>query len=425
MPARCPKVAEAVEEAQALLAKLSIQLEAADPEEALALLHGHQATLQQHVTATRPKPLLLQLPRELNGLIIRQLMRSQEGATAGALNLRSSCSFYDIGAASARYEHRRSRARGVGFALFEEECARLCPALARDSSGEGLIDYTLQLLRFEEWRRDGDTPDSDSGSHTSFTDVPLLVEALVHLEVQAAREVLTPCGFVVGEVGACSAQGGEWEKYLQVCCSVPGLPGTLHEGALHECNILFRRDEPDDRDEALRTGTRIYPWDPPLTFIRGQGYHAMLRGGTAELGRGAIRHSRLLNPSKRNWDPSYCLTEVLLHVQSFIHSHNLQDPGNEEPYVDAKNNVPLFREKVRSWALSTQAARPLPPPPEELVEAILALPGSDGWPLDTHSYTAVELGGQTWRIYRDDNFRPSTDTRDVVNGQLAPRETLP
>ena len=126
-----------------------------------------------------------------------------------------------------------------------------------------LLEYTNILLIFEERRLYGGDPSDaaenareHSAIHTSFRDAPFLGETLVTREAQTAREVLTPLGFVVG-----TPETSDDAELLRLKCSIPGLPGTLHDGALHEVNLLFNigYDYSDDRADLRQ---RLLPVAP-------------------------------------------------------------------------------------------------------------------------------------------------------------------
>jgi hypothetical protein len=412
-----------IEATQALLAKLCVQLEAAPSDTALAVLRAYKAQLQESIDATVPATRLLELPVELLFVLIQRVLRVGDGACAALAALRSTCTFFSA---------------GDGEELLVRACAQLCPSLASEFSAcsRSLIEYTGLLLLFQEQRCDGDESALMPGMHTCFEDCRPLCESLLQRDVQKARDTLAPIGFVVGEPTTSVLGPGPTTSeyandvrirgrghYMRVQCSVPGLPGTLHDGALHECNMLFRVEMDDDPADPADLANQLYPWRAPRAYVRGQPYHCMLHGGTVELGKLASCCSRLLGVDRQTWDISFDVTEALLHLQYFLHSHNLADPGAEQPWRDAKSNVPLFREQTRAWALSTQARVRLPVPPDELLEAML-LPLQDLGIVGTRRCSTVHLGGEVWRIFRED-FDPFTMWNDVVDGELVARDRLP
>ena len=421
-------IAEEVEKVQALMARLCVQLEATDGDDALAVLQTYAARLEESIEATRPAAHLLLLPPELLGLVLAQLLRLQYGACAALRALTSTSTLFTA---------------GVGKRLLVSECVKLCPALAShfaDSEDYDtcMLEYTALLLEFEERRNDPENLSALSprtGMHTAFIDLAALCMALVHHEAQRAREVLGPFGFVVGDPTKHDPPGTR-QQLVRIQCSIPGLPGTLHDGALHECNLVFCIGVPEY--DADRNDNEIYPWRPPMAYVLGQVYHCQLHGGTAELGQSASCCSRLLNKSRQAWDITYCVTETLLHLQYFLHSHNLQDPGQKEPYMAGTCNVPLFRQKTRDWALSTQAASSLPEPPRNLMKAMLDVhvdvpmvmddddddDDDDRLVLDEQGCKSVFLGGEWWQIFRRD-FRPFTNDSDLEDGRLVARDRLP
>ena len=427
MPARCPVLADEIEKTQALLAHLCIQLEGADPNAAIALLRGKQSMLEQAIDASRTHPWLLRLPPEVIAIVLRWILLLSDGANRAFASLLQTCKFFSS---------------GNGMVLLLEQCAELCPGLASTFSGQGLIEYMGILLEIQQLRFDGDMPLLRTGLHTAFVDAPELGKALVTLEALEARDVLSPCGFVVGEPRVYTASDEHFSGLLLVPCAVPGLPGTLHDGALHECNLFFCVDAQRDGEDWEQRDF-IYPWVAPDVFIGGQTepYHAMLAPIPSVSGVGQLAsRSRLLEVLREHWDGSFCLGEILLHVQDIIHSHNLYRPVQEQPCLDATNDTPLFRERVRAWALSTQAGARLPDPPQELVRAVLERQHLDPEGMqhlrenmeeeefeekygryDSHGNALVRLGGRvTWRIFGHHGFWPYTTTCDVVDGELAP-----
>jgi ubiquitin-protein ligase len=393
-----------------------VQLEAAPSDAALAILRAYKEKLQESIKATVPQTRLLELPAELLVVVIQQLLNTGDGACDALAALRSTCTFFT--------------STGDGEKLLVRACAQLCLPLASEFSGNpaALLEYTGALLLFQEQRLDGDDSALMSGTHTTFRDCRALCESLVQLDVQKARDTLAPLGFVVDDPTRFAKQGRRLDRtttiddhYMRVRCSIPGLPGTLHDGALHECNLLFRVQLDDDPEDPALLRNELYPWRPPDAYVRGETYHCMLHGGTAELGKVASCCSRLLGVGYQNWDISFDITEALLHLQYFLHSHALRDPGSEQPYRDAKHNVPLFRKRTRDWALSTQARSRLPEPPDELIDAMLSR-----WPCrGGDKCSTVNLGGARayYRIFRHD-FNPFTRRDDVVDGQLVAREHL-
>ena len=108
-------IAEEVENVQALMARLCVQLEAADGDDALAMIQSYAARLEESVEATRPAAHFLLLPPELLELILVQLLRLECGACEALWALTSTCTFFTA---------------GVGKRLLVSECEKLCPALA-------------------------------------------------------------------------------------------------------------------------------------------------------------------------------------------------------------------------------------------------------------------------------------------------------
>ena len=422
MPATA--IEEEVEATQVLLAKLCVQLEAAPSDAALAILREYKAKLQGSIEATVPQTRLLELPAELLAVLIQQLLNMGDGACAALAALRSMCTFFT--------------SAGDGEKLLVRACAQVCLPLYDEFSDHpaALLEYTGALLLFQEQRFAGDESALMSGTHTSFQDCRALCESLVQLDVRKARDTLAPLGFVVDEptrFAMTGFRGGVKDHYMRVRCSIPGLPGTLHDGALHECNLLFRVEVDVDPEDAADLRNELYPWRPPMAYVRGETYHCMLHGGNAELGKLASCCSRLLGVERQTWDISFDITEALLHLQYFLHSHQHADPGSEQPYRDVKHYVPLFRQRTRDWALSTQARSRLPRPPDELLEAML-LPLQDlehvghvvavGTIHGGARCSTVTLGGAVYRIFRHD-FNPFTTCDDVVDGRLVAREQLP
>ena len=415
------EVADEAAAIQDLLAQLCVQLEAHDGDTARAILRDHASRLQVSVDATRPAGRLLQLPAELISIVLRKLL--EDRSTGALYALTSSCKFF------ADRGEDLQRIAGVGQRLLVAECARLFPIIAREAASRDeryLLDYTNMLLFFEERRLySGDPSDAaenareHSAIHTSFRDAPFLGETLVTREAQTAREVLTPLGFVVG-----TPETSDEAELLRLKCSIPGLPGTLHDGALHEVNLIFNMgyDYVDDRADL---GNLCYPWRPPGLYVPGQVYHCNMTTGDGVLGRKADVASKLLSIHKlaalqSDWNISVCVTEVLLHVQYLLHSRNqtLRAIGPNAPPAaqEVRADIPLFRQRTREWALSTQAPSRLPEPPPELASVMFDETLEDPY--------ALELGGETWRVYRSD-FLPCTVPGDVVDGRLVERVHLP
>ena len=409
---------------QDLLAQLCVQLEAHDGDTARAILRDHATRLQASVEATRPTQRLLQLPAELISIVLRKLL--EDRSTGALYALTSTCTFF------ADRGEELQRPAGVGQRLLVAECARNFPLIARAAASHDeryLLEYTNILLIFEERRLYGGDPSDaaenareHSAIHTSFNDAPFLGETLVTREAQTAREVLTPVGFVVGT----PEKSDDDSEILRIQCSIPGLPGTLHDGALHEVNLLFNigYDFSDDRADLRNL---CYPWRPPELFVQGQVYHCnMTTGVTGVVGHKADHASKLLSihelaSLRSNWKISVCVTEVLLHVQYLLHSHDENHPAATAMHgpaaaQDTRTNIPLFRQKTREWALSTQAPSRLPEPPPELVSVMF-----DPAMVDPY-YLA--LGGKTWSLHRG-NYLPCTVPGDVVDGRLVERVHLP
>lgn len=422
--------AEEAATAQKLLAKLCVQLESFGDAAARDILQDYTARLQASVEATRPAAELLQLPPELLGLVLRQLLAS--GAVAAVNTLFCTCKFFSA---------------GVGRRLIVAECTRLCPDLGREYPDDfagaapptlALLEFTSILLGSEIDRKAGFFDDvarvgmngapKDCMVHSSFFDSAALGLSLVQREAHTARACLTPLGFVVGEPMRHANDKG-LNAFVRIHCAVPGVPGTLHDGALYPCDLIFGIGQDDETFSGmdadvlgLLEGHVCYPWSAPRTYVGGREpgpmYHMHLHGRpNSKFGYGGANCcSRLLNMD-RGWRTSYCLTEVLLHLQYFLHSQNINDPGSSEPWQDATNNVPLFRQKTREWALSKQAPLGHPEPPPELVRAIYA----DEGPED--EAVRVRLGDEIYRVYRGGLL--FTTPGDVVDRRLVERNQLP
>ena len=110
--------ASAIEEdvlaTQELLAKLCVQLEAVDSEDALHVLRTYQVRLQKSIAATIPKKQLLELPPELLLLLVQRLLRVGDGACLALAALRSTCAFFSAGASVSVSRAWRDRARAGG-----------------------------------------------------------------------------------------------------------------------------------------------------------------------------------------------------------------------------------------------------------------------------------------------------------------------
>lgn len=416
------EVADEAAAIQDLLAQLCVQLEAHDGDTARAILRDHASRLQASVDATRPTQRLLQLPAELISIVLRKLL--EDRSTGALYALTSTCKFI------ADRGEDLQRIAGVGQRLLVAECAKLFPLIAREAASRDeryLLEYTNILLNFEEHRLYGGGPSdaarkarAHNATHTSFHDAPFLGETLVTREAQTAREVLAPLGFVVG-----TPERHDGKELLRLQCSIPGLPGTLHDGALHEVNLLFNigHDYSDDRADLRNL---CYPWRPPELYVPGQAYHYNMTMPAGVLGHKADSASKLLSLNKlaykeSKWNISVCVTEVLLHVQYLLHSRNQSHRAigpNEPPAIqDVRTDIPLFRQRTREWALSTQAPSRLPEPPTELVSGALEDDSLED-PFD------LELGGETWRVYRGD-FLPCTVPGDVKDRRLVERDHLP
>ena len=292
-------IEEEVQQTKQLLAQLCVQLESVDSVKARTVLKDYQRDLQRLIKITKPKDGLHQLPPELLHVVIGHMLGGGGSDISSALAyLSSTCTFFSAGG---------------GRHIILKECAKLCPALERVFTEDGILnenalyEYTGALLQFEEMRDEGDDrrPGPRHAMHTAFSDLPALGEALVYHEVQEARKMLAPLGFEVGEPThwyeptATLANGPNWNGltkerlHMRVQCSVPGLPHTLHDGALHKCNLLFPIETGVYQDPAT-TAAEIYPWRPPKVYVRGEVYHCMLHGGSRELGKYASCCSRLL-----------------------------------------------------------------------------------------------------------------------------------
>ena len=119
-------------------------------------------------------------------------------------------------------------------------------------------------------------------------------------------------------------------------CSVPGLPGTLHDGAIYDFTLSFTTD---------------FPFKPPMCkFAPGQ------RHMHENLYPSGKVCSSLLDTCK-GWEPSITVAEVVVHLCVFMHRWNMADPALEYPYRMHKASAPIFRKLVRECAVAASPAR--------------------------------------------------------------------
>lgn len=161
---------------------VGLQVAGLEPHEALAVLSSLRSTLESCVQITPPTSMLLSLPRESIGMVLREVILLQAGAGHAALKLRCVSSFFKA---------------GEGFVILQEECAKIFPRIATFLQGENLLNLTLQLLHFEEQRAIGVDVTLTSTIHKAMAVCPFAVVALVSREPEVAHGVLSPCSFRV------------------------------------------------------------------------------------------------------------------------------------------------------------------------------------------------------------------------------------
>ena len=100
-----------------------------------------------------------------------------------------------------------------------------------------------------------------------------------------------------------------------IWASVPGLRGTINDGG---ANFHFILDFTDKK----------YPSSCPDVHLKGNlRWHVNIN-----------KHGRVFSPlldDEKDWNETVSIKEILLHLQVFMHSQNLNDPACKEAYTTA------------------------------------------------------------------------------------------
>lgn len=217
--------------------------------------------------------------------------------------------------------------------------------------------------------------------------------ALLRADAAEARALL-PEGFDVSppervfqELPRPRAAGAGPAPSASCRLSVPGLAGTLHEGALYHVDLYVHQDYPS-KDPIGTTGPALLTHHLLMALLPSEKvFHPNLYPNSGRL----CFHGLL--EAARCWDASCSLSEVLLHVCFGLHHMQLADPSHGEAYVAAQRRHLFvdFQMRVREMAETAAVVPPPPPLPAELRAALLEAP------LDA-KFRSVQLGCRTLRL---------------------------
>ena len=226
-------------------------------------------------------------------------------------------------------------------------------------------------------------------------------------DLQELREHPLPCPFYAAPV--CKADGQmdlfNWE------CSVPGLPGTLHDGAIYDFTISFASTAPGSKSFG-------FPLKPPVCkFVPGQRHMHENLYPSGKVCCGLLDQDKV-------WNPTISVAEVVLNLCVFMHRWNMADPALEYPYRLYKASRPIFRKLVRECAIAAQPTclHPRTCMPLLLPLAIAAVQEHPKTRSNYYSeyFTRVKLGGISRRVFIAYHLSAGlTSVKDVsLNGDV-------
>ena len=129
---------------------------------------------------------------------------------------------------------------------------------------------------------------------------------------------LPKAGFCLDFAENVQNDGGPPASRFAIWASVPGLRGTINDGG---ANFHFILDFTDKK----------YPSSCPVVRLQGKlQWHVNIN-----------KHGRVFSPlldDEKDWNETVSIKEILLHLQVFMHSQNLNDPACNEPYMTAMKN---------------------------------------------------------------------------------------
>lgn len=244
--------------------------------------------------------------------------------------------------------------------------------------------------------------------HVGARDILLRVEAA---EVNSSL----PAGFSATVAPPKSFPGYE-QKSFDLVCTVPGIDGTLHDGAVYTLSVHLPITTVRLPSPGRSTGYA------PVVFVEElhSVFHMQIYG----------RHGRMRLFLSEFWSASSSLAELLLNAQVLLHSHNVQDPACEIPYRLAtarplggpgsdhlpSNDYAEYRWRVRKMALARQAPSRSKALPERLVHAVLTCHLLQNAPYPQHQQLLLPHGRRI-RLFQTDCV-PFTWPGDVVDGEL-------
>lgn len=216
--------------------------------------------------------------------------------------------------------------------------------------------------------------------------------ALLAADIRESRELL-PDGFRITAVegGLRVTQESPIPPGGTCTLRIPGMTGTLHDGAVYVFTLRVHQNYPIARptDGAARHPelfrAQLHP-DTSKTLFHPNVYPS-----------GRLCFHGMLDVNRFNndhfWDASFSLTEVALHIFACLHQMNMMDPCQAIPYESARNDRPAFRRAVREGAVLAKADPPPPLTPVALRNAVLFADPN------RQSFRSFELEGRTLRLH--------------------------
>lgn len=112
-----------------------------------------------------------------------------------------------------------------------------------------------------------------------------------------------------------------------------GPMGTIFEGGIFKCNILFSQNYPNEAPKI----TFVTKLPHPNIYTNGTICISILHNGVDEFGYENINE---------RWNPSHSVNSILLSIISILNEPNLDSPANIDIALLWKNNIEEYKKIV-------------------------------------------------------------------------------
>ena len=256
--------------------------------------------------------------------------------------------------------------------------------------------------------------------------------ALLAADIRESRELL-PEGFrITAPEGGLRVTEGYPSTQMTCTLHIPGMTGTLHDGAVYDISLGVNQNYPTPPEEHPHQHGLLNVW---YRRVEADGAVITLYHPNA-YPSGKLCFHGMIHASSC-WDASCSLTEAALHIFACLHQMNLIDPAHASAYKSATKDRPAFRRHVREGAIRAKCEPPPPTTPVELQHAVL-LPDPTAAPLrvlppghlssnpNRHRFRSFELEGRTLRLHwpAEGKWPTFTWPDDMRDGAMVDREPV-